>query len=332
MHTCVLRVGLPSLLLLLLPLAASLSAAPAYGPRDFGDHPGYTALVTAYEPETEALLEALRAHEQAQITETHRFRGVEYFIGEYQGEPILVFATGISVPNAAMTVQMALDYFPVKQLLFAGVSGGVNPELETGDVTIVERWYYHDESGYFNPDGEGGYILADYFEHHTYFNPENRPDDPHIPDYTNFGMIFPTDVSIVKDGVDDPLRTPYFSADADLMALAQAVADNPPPLPLGDGRESTLHIGGNGVTGSVFVDNAEYRKWLRKVWRAEVLEMESAAIAQVCDINGVPWLQIRSVSDLAGGQEGKNVENEYAPKASVNATRVLFALLDQLTQ
>jgi adenosylhomocysteine nucleosidase len=37
--------------------------------------------------------------------------------------------------------------------------------------------------------------------------------------------------------------------------------------------------------------------------------MESAAVTKVCFVNNVDWLVIRSISDLAGGQPGKNVEN-----------------------
>jgi adenosylhomocysteine nucleosidase len=91
-----------------------------------------------------------------------------------------------------------------------------------------------------------------------------------------------------------------------------------------------MRVGGNGVTGSVFVDNREYRKWLREVYQADVTEMESAAVGQVCAINQIDWIVIRAVSDLAGGQEGKNEENIYDLDASRVGAAVLFALLDVL--
>ena len=97
-------------------------------------------------------------------------------------------------------------------------------------------------------------------------------------------------------------------------------------------REAKLHVGGNGVTGSVFLDNREYRKWTREVFNAEVTEMESAAIGQVCTVNDVDWVIIRAISDLAGGQEGVNVEHIYDKEVSRVGANVLFAVMDELAK
>ncbi|MEC7608982.1 MAG: purine phosphorylase, partial [Verrucomicrobiota bacterium] len=67
-----------------------------------------------------------------------------------------------------------------------------------------------------------------------------------------------------------------------------------------------------------------------EVFDAEVTEMESAAVGQVCTINAVDWIIIRSISDLAGGQEGVNVEHIYDVEASRSGAALLLALLDQL--
>jgi adenosylhomocysteine nucleosidase len=58
--------------------------------------------------------------------------------------------------------------------------------------------------------------------------------------------------------------------------------------------------------------------------------MESAAVGQVCYVNEIPWVIIRAVSDLAGGQEGKNVENIYDDRSSEHATQFLFKLMEEL--
>jgi adenosylhomocysteine nucleosidase len=312
--------------------AVAQSAAAPFGPREFKE-PAFTAVVAAYRPEIEALLAQIESNPRADITETLTFKGVTYHLGTYGDEPILVFVTGISIANAAMTMQMAFDYFPIKRVLYSGIAGGINEALEKGDVTVPARWYYHDESAYFNPDGEGGYHVADYFKNYSNFYPENRPIGLHIPDYTNFGMIFPDDVAIVMDGIDTPTPMPYFSATPALLAVAdRAIARLGPLEGLHQNGKAKLFTGGNGVTGSVFADNAEYRVWLRQVFRAEVTEMESAAVGQVCTINEVPWVIIRAVSDLAGGQEGKNEENLYDSLASDHAAMLLFAMLDELTE
>jgi adenosylhomocysteine nucleosidase len=323
------------LLTLILVLSLGSSAASShpsgFGPRTF-EAPPFTALVTAYRPEIDALTAYLRESPHGEITDEIVFRGVRYFLGTYRGEPVLLFATGMSLTNAAMSMQMAIDYFPVSRVVLAGIAGAINDQLDKGDVVIPERWAYHDEAAYFNPDGEGGWILADYYAEGSFFNSANRPaNDPHFPNYENFGMIFPDVVLVVKDGMETPTRMPYFTADPELLAASQrAVEVLTRTDPFWKTGERKVRVGGTGVTGTVFVDNAEYRQWLYRVWRAEVTEMETAAIAHVCFVNEIPWIMVRSVSDLAGGQEGKNEENLYDDYASENATRVLFAILDQI--
>ena len=58
--------------------------------------------------------------------------------------------------------------------------------------------------------------------------------------------------------------------------------------------------------------------------------MESATVAQVSFVNDVDWLIIRSISDLAGGQHGKNVENVFDAIASGTGTKLLLGILDEL--
>jgi adenosylhomocysteine nucleosidase len=47
-------------------------------------------------------------------------------------------------------------------------------------------------------------------------------------------------------------------------------------------------------------------------------------------VNDVDWLIIRSISDLAGGQHGKNVENVFDAIASGTGTKLLLGILDEL--
>ncbi len=315
----------------LFSISSCLFAEETYGPRTFEGEP-LTAIVAAYRPEIEALLEEIDKRDDTTIEQQLSFRGVTYYLGHFKNEPIVVFVTGVSIPNAAMTMQMAFDYFPIKQVVYAGIAGGINEELHPGDVVIPERWYYHDEIALFNPDKEnpGEYVVADYYTHEMARRQNATTKIPHQPVYENFGMIHPNEVAIIKEGWKKPTDVPYYSADATLLEAAQIAINNLGGLPTSDTRNATLIVGGNGVSGSVFADNAEFRKWLRRVYTAEVTEMESAAVAQVCFINEKPWIIIRAVSDIAGGQEGKNVENVYDKVASINATKVLFALLQEI--
>ena len=304
------------------------SRTSSYGPREF-DEPHLTAIVAAYRPEIEAILNEIERREDTTIHETLSLKGVKYHLGTFRDEPIVVFVTGVSITNAAMTMQMALDYFPIKQVLYSGIAGAVNPDLHPGDVTVPQRWYYHDESVYSNPDGTGGYILADYYQSTLDGHLERDISKDEFPNYENFGMIHPDEVYVIKEGWERSRNMPFFEATPKLMEASRAAVEAMGTISI-DGREIKFLIGGNAVTGSVFLDNADYRRWTRSVWKAEVTEMESAAVGHVCFVNEVPWVIIRAVSDLAGGQEGKNVENIYDDIASEHATQFLFKLMEQL--
>ncbi len=310
------------------------SPSVQYGPRIFPEAEKWTAIVAAYEPEIEAIDRAFEKLDSAQIDKVVTIKGVKYQIGSYKGEPIVVFTTGISVPNAAMTMQMALDYFPIDKVVMMGIAGAVNPSFEPGDIAIPERWYFHDESVYVNPEpsNPSEFILPDYYESALGRYKEREQSDPHAPKYKNFGFIHPEEMAVVKDGWDSPRQMPYFSASENLLSYAKQAMENIPQITMPSGTPITVHYGGNGVTGSVFLDNAEYRMSLQDVYNAQVTEMESAAVGQVCFVNNVDWIIIRSISDLAGGQVGKNEENVFDAIASGTGTKLMIGLLDELVK
>ncbi len=307
--------------------------AASYGPVQFSQTP-FTAITVAYAPEMEGILNRIDADPNAVIHTTTTIKGVTYRLGTYHNKPILVFATGMSIANAAMTMQMALDYFPVKQVVYMGIAGAVNPKWQPGDVIVPARWYYHDESVYTNEDPEnpGEYILPDYYAAFMEEQEARLAQDPFLPKYKPFHFIHPDEVLIVKDGMDKPKDTAYFSATPRLLEAATKAITTMPTQRVLEERDAQLFVGGNGITGSVFMDNREYRKWTREVFNAEVTEMESAAIGQVCTINDVDWVIVRAISDLAGGQEGVNVENKYDKEVSRIGANVLFSVLDTLSE
>jgi len=292
------------------------------------DGGAYTVLMTAYAPEIQALLSEVEKHPLGSIETSFRVKGITYWEGTFGDTPVLLMATGMSIANAAMSTQMVLDYFPVERILYAGISGGVNPEWKVGDVVVPERWYYHDESAYFNPAAEEGWLEARYYQNNR--EKQEAKKDPHWHLYQNFGMIFPDEVLVIREGMEKPEPMAYFTVTPHLLETArEALADFSLPK-VSEDRQAKVSVGGNAVTGSVFVDNRDYRLWLRDTFKAELTEMESAAVGQVCFINGVDWLIIRSLSDLAGGQEGENEEHIFADVASQTAVMVMLRILEAL--
>ena len=243
--------------------------------------------------------------------ETSAINGITFHTADLGGGTRGVFfLTGMSLVNAASSTQLALDRFHPQAVFFTGIAGGVNPAFGPGDVIVPAQWRYHAEAAYFNETAPGKFRLADWYPHK----------------YPNFGMIHPDDVQAIREGMDKYERTPAFPADDALVALARRVAATLPPMKLGE-RVCQVNCGGVGVSGTVFCDNAEYRKWVFTTFQADCLDMESAAIAQVCWTNKVPCLVVRGLSDLAGGQPGKNEEGIFLHAAADHSALVLVKVL-----
>lgn len=270
------------------------------------------AICGAYPPEITALQKEFGISEKTGFTRTV-IHGVEFWRGQFAGKDVILFRTGTSLVNAAYQLQLALDHFPITHILFAGVAGGIDPALHVGDVVIPEKWAYHSEAAYLNEDGNGGYVKPAYLKIR----------------YPNFGMIFPDDVGVVRDGQEKPVDVDTFSADPTMLNAAKLAVKKVPAMKKA-GREISVSVGGTGVSGSVFLDNGKYREWVFHIWHARCLDMESTALAHVAYANDKPILIVRGLSDLAGGQSGKNPIDDNEASVSEIAARVLRVLVQEM--
>jgi adenosylhomocysteine nucleosidase len=271
-----------------------------------------TAVISAFKPEWTDLLGTVQNRQDRIIN------GTDYVTGEIEGRPVVLFLSGISMINAAMTTQFVLDHFTVKRIVFSGISGGLNPDLAIGDVVVPDRWSEYLEA-VFARDTGAGYVLPPYVEH-----PRNN----------NYGMIFPQPVQIAR-APDDPEPRDWFAVDPELFALARSVAD---AVHLNDctaeqkclGHRPKVVIGGNGVSGQAFIDNSAFRDYARKTFDASVVDMESAAVAHVAYANRVPFIAFRSLSDLAGGDAGENQFEVFKSLAAGNSASLVHAFIKAL--
>ena len=294
---------------------ALLLAASAPRPadaQDFRDGTPRIAVVSAFAPELEILKGEL------QDRSARSANGVDFTTGTLQGHKVVLFLSGISVVNAAMTAQLALDRFSIEKIVFSGIAGGVDPSLSIGDVAIAERWGQYLEM-LFAREVDSGWATMPFFEY----------------PYGNFGMMHPRSVTVLRAGADGPETRFWFPADEALLAAARRAADK---VKLArcttDGRcldgAPRIAVGGSGVSGGAFVDNAAFRKWVFETFGARVLDMESAAVAHVAYANDVPFVAVRSLADLAGGGEGANRMEIFLDLAAGNAAAVVRAMLREL--
>ena len=77
-----------------------------------------------------------------------------------------------------------------------------------------------------------------------------------------------------------------------------------------------------------FVADPRQRQHLWQAYRAQVVDMESAAIAREAQAAGLPFLVVRGVSDLAGADQDPNQIAVYYQLAADNAGRVILAIIE----
>lgn len=293
-------------------LSAACATIPARPAARTGEPPRI-AVMSAFALE----LDALRA--LATITDTRVINGRTHYIGTLGGRDVVLMLSGFSMVNAAMTTQGLLDRFNVSSIVFSGIAGGVNPGLNVGDVTVPAQWGNYQESVFARETPTG-------------FAP-NRVSTP----YANFGMMFPQGTSVTVRGApaDSLERRFWFPVDSAALVTAAQVARTVQLKRCtlsGDclGHTPRVVVGGNGVSGPTFVDNAAYREWAWSTFQADALDMETAAVAVVAHENRVPYVAFRSLSDLAGGGPGQNEVRTFGQLAAENSALVVVEYLKAL--
>jgi adenosylhomocysteine nucleosidase len=287
---------------------ATPTAAPAAAVRL--DATPRIAVISAFQPELTLLLR--RVEQPRKVT----VNGAEFTTGVLQGKPVVLFLSGISMTNAAMTTQLAFDRFHVTHAVVSGIAGGVNPGLHIGDVTVAQRWGQYLETVAARETAPGQYQLPGWVKDAS---------------FGHFGMFYPRPVEVRSAGHTGTERKFWFETDPALLAIAQRVRGLALARCDAQGkclsRAPEVVVGGNGVSGQVFVDNAALREFAFRTFQANVLDMETAAMAQVAYANGIPFIAFRSLSDLAGGGEGENEMGTFFKIAADNSANVLLAFL-----
>lgn len=90
------------------------------------------------------------------------------------------------------------------------------------------------------------------------------------------------------------------------------------------------HFKGHIVTGDAFVNRpAQLTLIQEKFPQAVALEMEAAAVAQVCHIAQIPFIVVRALSDIAGKESHLSFE-EFLPKAAEASSKMVVELVGVL--
>lgn len=188
--------------------------------------------------------------------------GRTFVTGKLHGhDTTIVFSRWGKVASAS-TVTLLINTFNVDLVLFTGVAGAVDPDLNIGDVVIGNNLYQHDMDA--------------------------RPIFPkyHIP-LTNTCIFQPGLQHL--DQIEIATRNYLRNIHSDIPAntLEKFSISNPKV------KQGTIASGDQFIEDSAAHPNMH----LNKEIRADAVEMEGAAVAQICEDFDKPYIIIRTISD-----------------------------------
>ncbi|MEC0226885.1 5'-methylthioadenosine/adenosylhomocysteine nucleosidase [Paenibacillus alba] len=227
------------------------------------------ALIGAMNEEIERLVSQM-----SDVRETVK-AGITFREGTYLGKQAVVCKTGVGKVNAAVTTQILIDSFQVEAIIFTGVAGALDPELNIGDLVISSECMQHDM------------------------------------DVTALGFprgIIPYEAKSV------------FEADAKLVQLAVASGEKLFASKVKKGRV---------LSGDQFIASRDAVASLHQELGGVCVEMEGASVAQVCSMNAVPYVVLRSMSDKADGSAHVNFA-EFTVLASENSYKMVEEIVKSL--
>ena len=183
----------------------------------------------------------------------------EFWLGNLHGQPVVLALSKIGKVAAATTATALIERFGAQRIVFTGVAGGLGNGVQVGDIVVAQDFMQHDFDA-----------------------------SPLFPRY-EMPMYGQT----------------RFEGDTALTAQLLTAAR----LALADERFAAAYPNarvhhGLVASGDRFVSGALESAALRTALTSsghEVLavEMEGAAVAQVCHDYGVPFAAVRTISDRA---------------------------------
>ena len=199
--------------------------------------------------------------EQLELPRRVQHAGRSFGLGRWHGQPVVLALSRIGKVAAATTATALIEKFGATRIVFTGVAGGIGDGVQVGDVVVA----------------------ADFVQHDMNAAPLFPPYE--VPLYGQ--ARFACDVSLTT-------MLLIASRASGICASGQFGLNFAAPC---------IHHG-LVASGDRFVSAATEVRALQATLRthgheALAVEMEGAAVAQVCHDYGVPFAAMRSISDRA---------------------------------
>lgn len=189
--------------------------------------------------------------------------GREFWLGHWHGHEVVAVLSRIGKVAAATTATTLIERFGVSHLVFTGVAGGLAPQIQVGDVVVGRSFLQHDmDASPLFPRHEVPLTGMSHF-----------PADPGLTEV--LAHAAPLALQDMRGGLPE---TEWLGLDLTNARVHQGLM----------------------VSGDRFVSQtAESQALRRDLPEALAVEMECAAMAQVCHDYGVPLAAVRIISDRA---------------------------------
>ncbi|MBI2814897.1 MAG: 5'-methylthioadenosine/S-adenosylhomocysteine nucleosidase [Opitutae bacterium] len=196
-----------------------------------------------------------------------RHAGLPYVTGVLRGRRVVTAVTGVGVTNGAMVTALFVEKFRPTEVLVSGTGSRFNLRLRTGDTVISTKTIHHAAGN-----------------------------------LTDQGMIYRK----VRGPLAGQMTSWYYRPDPRLLRLARAAIVGYAAAPVRvAGRTYVPRVLTGVVAASDLfgVSDAKIAD-MRKKLNPDIMEMESAAIAQVCTQLGAPHLVFRAGSNRTQSNPG----------------------------
>eukprot|EP01018_Ginkgo_biloba_P031373 Gb_35477 [translate_table: standard] len=243
--------------------------------------------------------------------------------------------------NAGLTTQLLLAFFRINGVVHYGIAGNGNPSHHIGDVTIPRYWAhtglwswqrYGDGKDSELPLEENG----DYTREIGYlkFAKYNTPSDKESDNLLNNVWYQPDEIFRVNGTPEVRQHAFWVAVDNYYYQIAEKIEE----VELESCVNSTTCLTHQprivrverGCSANVYVDNAAYRNFLHSKFNVTPIDMETAGVALVCLSEGIPFIAMRSLSDLAGGSSETNEAAIFTDLAAKNAVTVVTKFIKLL--
>jgi len=210
----------------------------------------------------------------AVIVEKKEWSDFVFYEARLFGKEAVIVKSGAGKVFSSMVCQKMIDEYGPERIIFTGVGGALNRELDIGDVVVSKDCIQHDMDGRALGFGRGRIVFTDY-------------------------RIFTADVKMKN------------------MALQSKI--------------NNRLIEGRILTGDQFIvrgGNIEY-DYLTEELKGDVADMEGAAVGQVCALNKIPFVLVRTISDKAEGNAGEDFES-FLPVVAKNSYSVVKTIIQNI--